>query len=325
LTVPFIGVCVSVLMSLQHIKESLLRSYEEIGGINHLDGTNLPSEGSINRLASDLMHLLFPGFFQQSPARKDTLLEATGALLESVAERLRAEIEKALRSADLPEPAEQAQAHTTHLLERLPDIRAIVRTDVEAAYVGDPAARSLEEIILAYPCVLVISLQRIAHVLYRLGVPIIPRMLTEYAHERTGTDIHPGAEIGSHFFIDHCTGVVIGETTRIGHHVKIYQGVTLGAKSFELDDHGNPVKGVKRHPDIGNHVTIYPGASILGGRTVVGDHSIVGSNVWLMKSIPPDSIVYYQGEVTSVVRDKHSRSVGPTSTREKTEALDWII
>mgnify|MGYP001264912114 CR=1 FL=1 len=282
-------------MSLQHIKESLLRSYEEIGGINHLDGTNLPSEGSINRLASDLMHLLFPGFFQQSPARKDTLLEATGALLESVAERLRAEIEKALRSADLPKPAEQAQAHTTHLLERLPEIRAIVRTDVEAAYVGDPAARSLEEIILAYPCVLVISLQRIAHVLYHLGVPIIPRMLTEYAHERTGTDIHPGAEIGVPFCIDHGTGVVIGETAVIGRRVVIYQGVTLGAVSVRKS-----AADTKRHPTIEDDVVIYASATVLGGRTVIGRGSIIGGNTWVTRSVPAGSYVVRRSDVPAI-------------------------
>jgi serine O-acetyltransferase len=201
----------------------------------------------------------------------------------------------------------------------IPAIRDIVRTDVQAAYEGDPAARSLEEIILAYPCVLVISLQRMAHVLHRLGVPILPRMITEYAHERTGADIHPGAEIGTHFFIDHCTGVVIGETARIGKHVKIYQGVTLGAKSFELDQTGKPVKGVKRHPDIGDGVTIYAHATILGGRTVVGANSIIGANVWLMNPVAENSVVHYRGESLVIrTRQKREESLG--------EAWDdWII
>ncbi|MBT5902838.1 MAG: serine acetyltransferase, partial [Opitutaceae bacterium] len=149
--------------------------------------------------------------------------------------------------------------------------------------------------------------------------PLLPRMLTEYAHERTGTDIHPGAQIGTHFFIDHCTGVVIGESARIGDHVKIYQNVTLGAKSFELDDDGNPVKGVKRHPDIKDHVTIYPSATILGGKTVIGAGTIIGSNVWLMKSIPANSIVYYEAEGTSVVKDQKSRRTKSDS------ADDWMI
>jgi serine O-acetyltransferase len=202
---------------------------------------------------------------------------------------------------------------------KLPAIRDICQTDVQAAYEGDPAARSVEEIILAYPCVLVISLQRVAHELYRLKVPLLPRMLTEYAHERTGTDLHPGAQIGSHFFIDHCTGVVVGETARIGNHVKLYQNVTLGAKSFELDEDGNPVKGVKRHPDIEDHVTIYPSATVLGGKTVIGRGSIIGSNVWLMNSVPAESIVYYEGDRTSVVRNQSDRK-GKSDT-----ALDWSI
>ncbi|MGC4073166.1 MAG: hypothetical protein QM760_11735 [Nibricoccus sp.] len=166
---------------------------------------------------------------------------------------------------------------------------------------------------------LVISLQRVAHELYKLGVPLLPRMLTEYAHERTGTDIHPGAQIGTHFFIDHCTGVVIGETARIGNHVKIYQGVTLGAKSFVVDDAGHPVKGVKRHPKLEDGVIVYPGATILGGETVIGENSIVGSNVWLMQSMPANSIAYYQGDTASIIRP-----------RKKKEALleefsDWVI
>lgn len=309
-------------MPLDRIRQSLLRSYEEHGGINHIDGTNLPSEEAVNRLASDLMHLLFPGFFEQAPLTRESVSRLIEERLEDVAVRLKIQIEKALRSDENAPPHDKAEAITLELLSALPEIRRIAQTDVEAAYLGDPAARSLEEIILAYPCVLVISLQRLAHVLYKLGVPLIPRMLTEYAHERTGTDIHPGAEIGTHFFIDHCTGVVIGETTRIGNHVKIYQGVTLGAKSFELDDAGNPVKGVKRHPNIEDNVTIYPGATILGGQTTIGRNSIIGSNVWLMKSVPPDSIVYYKGEITSVIRDQKSRT-RPTST--VTEAADWII
>ncbi len=312
-------------MSLQHIKEALLKSYDEHGGINHLDGTNLPSEGSVNKLAPEFMHLLFPGYFEQAPVDKQSLPAVTASRLEAVCERLCAEAEKALNAVGDPAPARNARRCTMELFAQLPEIRRIVQTDVEAAYNGDPAARNLEEIILAYPCVLVISLQRIANVLYRLKVPFIPRMLTEYAHERTGADIHPGAGIGSHFFIDHCTGVVIGETTRIGHHVKIYQGVTLGAKSFELDEHGNPVKGVKRHPDIGDHVTIYPGASILGGKTVIGERSVIGSNVWLMKSIPANSIVYYQGEVTSVVRQNHANGRHKHAGDPSEPALDWII
>jgi serine O-acetyltransferase len=211
------------------------------------------------------------------------------------------------------------------LLSRLPYVRGIVQTDVQAAYAGDPAARSLEEIILAYPCVLVISLQRIAHVLYQLGVPILPRMLTEYAHERTGTDIHPGAQIGTHFFIDHCTGVVIGETATIGNHVKIYQGVTLGAKSFEVDNDGNPIKGVKRHPDIEDHVTIYAHATILGGNTRIGAHSIVGANVWIMDPVPASSIAYFKNESLVIRSRRKTEKAFESSTSAEMQAWDCSI
>jgi serine O-acetyltransferase len=283
-------------MQLDDLRQALLASYRSDGGINHLDGINLPSQESVNQLASDCMHLLFPGFFEDSGLTAAQLPARVDALLGRIDTRLVAEVEKCLRFARHAAPAEAARDLATRFLAQLPELRRTIKTDVDAAYRGDPAARSIEEIILAYPCVLVISLQRLAHVLYHLQVPLLPRMLTEYAHERTGCDIHPGARLGSHFFIDHCTGVVIGETATVGSHVKIYQGVTLGAKSFTLDAEGQPVKGVKRHPDIGDHTTIYAHATILGGDTRIGAHSIIGSNVWLMKSVPDHSAVYYKGD-----------------------------
>lgn len=182
--------------------------------------------------------------------------------------------------------------------DALPTIKEYLETDITAAYEGDPAAYSAEEIMLAYPAFEAISIYRLAHHLYELKVPLLPRMMTEYAHQITGIDIHPGATIGKYFFIDHGTGVVIGETCTIGEHVKLYQGVTLGAKSFELDDDGNPVKGIKRHPDIGNHVVIYAGATILGGETSIGDGCTIGGNVWLTRSVSAGSTVYYQGQST---------------------------
>jgi serine O-acetyltransferase len=307
-------------MTLDDITHALLASYAETGGINHFDGSNLPSEASVNRLAAELMHLLFPGFFEPRPVTRKQVPALTARRLADLRRRLTADIEKALRFAQA-EPAAaktRAAALTMQFLQRLPALRAVVQTDVQAAYAGDPAARSTEEIILAYPCVLVISLQRIAHELHALGVPLLPRMLTEYAHERTGADIHPGARIGTHFFIDHCTGVVIGETATIGAHVKLYQGVTLGAKSFEVDAHGNPVKGVKRHPDIGDHVTIYAHATILGGDTRIGAHSVIGGNVWLLDSVPAHSIAYYKGtDLVVRPRQKKENLVG--------EPGDWSI
>lgn len=312
-------------MTLDRIQSALLASYARHGGINHFDGINLPSDESVNRLAADFMHLLFPGFFEQRPLAKAEIPAHTGARLAGLATRLEVEIGKALRFARDPAPETGAHQLTMTLLGSLSEIRDIVQTDVQAAYRGDPAARSVEEIILAYPCVLAISLQRIAHQLYRLGVPLLPRMFTEYAHERTGTDIHPGAQIGPHFFIDHCTGVVIGESARLGRHVKIYQGVTLGAKSFETDDDGNPVKGVKRHPDIGDHVTIYAHATILGGDTVIGSHSIIGANVWLMESIPANSIAYYRNENLVVRSRRRSEEAVESRTLADFQAWDAMI
>lgn len=308
----------------EEIKQALLASYERDGGINHLDGVNLPTQDSVQQLASDYMHLIFPGFFESSGVTRQQVPALVDQLLVRIEERLATEIEKSLRFANLPAPAKNAADLTATALNRLPALRQIIQTDVAAAYHGDPAARSIEEIILAYPCVLVISLQRLAHVLYHLGVPLLPRMLTEYAHERTGCDIHPGARLGGHFFIDHCTGVVIGETASVGEHVKLYQGVTLGAKSFEVDDEGRPIKGVKRHPDIGDHVTIYAHATILGGDTRVGDHSIIGSNVWLMKSVPNESVAYFRGE-NLVIRSRRKKETLVERSGSPAHEHDWEI
>ena len=290
-------------MHLEELQRALLESYRSDGGINHLDGSNLPSQASVNQLAADCMHLLFPGFFEDQALTERDLPAHVADLLGRIDARLAAEVEKCLRFARVEAPAASARELTTAVLAQFPALRRTIQTDVVAAYQGDPAARSVEEIILAYPCVLVISLQRLAHVLYHLKVPLLPRMLTEFAHERTGCDIHPGARLGSHFFIDHCTGVVIGETATVGSHVKLYQGVTLGAKSFELDAEGLPVKGVKRHPDIGDHATIYAHATILGGDTRIGAHAIIGSNVWIMKSVPDHSVVTFKGD-NLVVRSR---------------------
>lgn len=305
-------------MKLDAIKSALLASYETDGGINHLDGVNLPSQASANEISRECMHLLFPGFFEETRLEKKEVPALVESLLTKIGERLEVEIEKSLRFARDPQPGARAHQIALEALGKLPELRRAIRTDVEAAYQGDPAALSYEEIILAYPCVLAISLQRFANVLYTLGVPLLPRMITEFAHERTGIDIHPGARIGTHFFIDHGTGVVIGETATIGSHVKLYQGVTLGAKSFETDTKGNPVKGVKRHPDIADNVTIYAHATILGGDTRIGANSVVGGNVWLLESVPANSIAYFKAD-DLVIRP-----------RQKKESLvgyveDWVI
>lgn len=189
------------------------------------------------------------------------------------------------------EDSEKADKAVLELEKHIEEIREFIRTDVIAAYEGDPAAQSVDEVILSYPAFRAISIYRLAHVMYKMGIPIVPRMMSEYAHRITGIDIHPGATIGKSFFIDHGTGVVIGETTTIGDHVKLYQHVTLGAKSFEVGADGTLVKGIKRHPDIGNHVVIYAGATILGGNTVIGDNCVIGGNVWLTHSVAANETV----------------------------------
>lgn len=185
----------------------------------------------------------------------------------------------------------EGEKFTAMMISRLPEVKRVLMTDIEAAYEGDPAAKSTDEIILAYPAFTAISAYRIAHELYIMGVPLIPRIITEYAHRLTGTDIHPGATIGEYFFIDHATGVVIGETATIGRHVKLYQHVTIGAKSFAVAPDGSLVKGIKRHPDIGDNVVIYAGATILGGDTVIGNDCVIGGNVWLTHSVEAGRVV----------------------------------
>lgn len=307
-------------MNLEPIKKALLESYDTDGGINHLDGVNLPSQESITRLAADCMHVFFPGYFDSLCLTKREVPDYVARVLQEISIRLSTEIEKSLRFSKEASPASAAKLLTTELLGRLPSLRKIIQTDVTAAYRGDPSARSIQEIILAYPCVLAISIQRLAHELYQLGVPLIPRMLTEYAHERTGMDLHPGAHIGTHLFIDHGTGVVIGETAVLGNHVKIYQGVTIGAKSFVTDSEGLPVKGVKRHPDIEDNVTIYAHATILGGDTRIGANSIISGGVWLIQSVPADSVVYQKSE-SLVIRSRRKKE----ALIETRDSHDWQI
>jgi serine O-acetyltransferase len=300
-------------MNLDPIRQALLASYEKHGGINHLDGVNLPSQGSVQRLASDTMHLLFPGFFEEIALTKQDVPAHVGQLLARVERRLVTEIEKSLRFAREAEPARRAEEMTTATLDQLSTLRDLIQTDVATAYEGDPAARNIEEIILAYPGVLAVSLQRFAHVLHRLGVPLLPRMLAEYGHERTGIDLHPGAKIGSHFFIDHGTGVVVGETAEIGSHVKLYQGVALIARSLSG---GQALRGVKRHPTIENRVTIYASTTIVGGDTIIGAGSTIGGNAFLTHSVPPRSLVMMETQGLKVL-SKDARS--PAA------ADDWSI
>jgi serine O-acetyltransferase len=262
-------------------------------------------------ITRDLLRLVFPGFYDAEPIHSNQIVEYTSELTSSVARRLENEIGKSLEyrpceHCDADDLAGTAARVTQDFLAKLPAVRALLQTDVVAAYEGDPAAISNEEIILAYPGIEAVAVQRMAHVLYQRHVALIPRIMTEWAHNKTGIDIHPGAEIGKHFFIDHGTGVVIGETSVIGARVKIYQGVTLGAKSFPKDEKGRVVKGIKRHPNIEDDVTIYAGATILGDVTI-GKGSIIGGNVWLLESVPPGKVVYQEGgriKMKSAAKDR---------------------
>lgn len=257
---------------------------------SEVDGSELPSRHEVKNIVTDLQSLLFPKFFDRSSG-SENVISQTGLLL-NVCYRLTKQINGAFAFSEIqpPEPAEEL---CEKFIQRLPDIKNMLIKDIEALYEGDPAAKCREEVLLCYPGYYAISVYRFAHELYELNIPLIPRIMTEYAHERTGVDIHAGAKIGEYFFIDHGTGIVIGETTTIGSHVKLYQGVTLGAKSFELDENGNPVKEIKRHPDIGNNVVIYANATILGGDTKIGDNCIIGGNTWITHPVAAGTVVKY--------------------------------
>lgn len=292
------------------LTSELLASYARVGGINHLDGKNLPSKRAVVALTKDLLRLLFPGFFDEKLIHSSELKAETAVRLDAVIGQLEDEIRKSLEyhpPADLPKRKITSAAHalTLEFLGCLPSLREVLQTDTEAAYNGDPAALSKEEIIVAYPFIEAITVQRLAHQLYLKNVPLLPRIMCEWAHGRTGMDLHPGARIGSHFFVDHCTGTVVGETSVIGDHVKMYHGVTLGAKSTSG---GQQLRGQKRHPTIEDRVTIYPGATILGGETVIGAGSTIGGNVFIMDSVAPNSLVIYDG-LDMRVLNKNERQV----------------
>ncbi|MEY2490372.1 MAG: serine O-acetyltransferase [Verrucomicrobiota bacterium] len=282
--------------------DELLRTYTESGGINYLDAAAmLPSRPAIESACLDLMSLMFPGFHGEPLADSSDLPDVTRSRIKSLHARMKPEISKSF--GQLPSEAADSRAEEilNWFMAQLGPLRKVLWTDIDAAYEGDPAAASYEEIIVSYPGLVAIAIQRMAHLLYEKEVPLIPRLMTEWAHTRTGIDIHPGAKIGSHFFIDHGTGVVIGETCEIGSHVKLFHGVTLGARSFQRDEQGHVRKGGKRHPNVEDFVTIYPNSTVLGGETVVGARSTIGGNVFLLQSVPPDSLVYYEAEQVRVV------------------------
>jgi serine O-acetyltransferase len=260
-------------------------SYREHEAIINIEAVSQINKDTIIEMINTVQILLFPGFFGKKRCKRGAMEYYIGELLEDISYNLQKQIVRAWRNGRAEEEARrEAEAVTNEFLLRLPAIRALLATDVDASFDGDPAASSKEEIILSYPSIYAIMVNRLAHELYSLRVPLIPRMMTEHAHSLTGIDMHPGATLGHHFFIDHGTGIVVGETTIIGNYVKIYQGVTLGALSTRG---GQALRHVKRHPTIEDKVTIYSGASIFGGETVIGESSVIGSNAFITRSVPP--------------------------------------
>ncbi len=277
---------------IENLVEKITRTYEGDSGINFIDASNLPVKYKILDILELIFEVIFPGYTGKRTVTKSNIKFIVGDILWQIATALSEQMERSFqyqcrikncKDCDCKTMAENV---TRHLLTKLPKIREQLKGDVSGAFDGDPAAKSYEEIVISYPCFIAIATYRIAHELYLKQVPLIPRIMTECAHARTGIDIHPGATIGANFFIDHGTGVVIGETSVIGDYVKIYQGATLGALSFPKDERGRIIKGGKRHPTIEDNVTIYAEATILGD-VVIGKGAVIGGNVWIKESVPP--------------------------------------
>ena len=274
---------------MKNLVNQLTDSYKKETTLTKTDTNLRVNHETVIQLIAQFQKLIFVGFFNQKMLKMSTLEYETGSILENVFYDLKMQISIAIANDNsMNSSKKNAEEIVCSFLEKLPEIRKILATDVDAAYDGDPAATSLDEIILCYPGIYAIMVNRLAHELFLSGVPLIPRLMTEHAHSLTGIDIHPGASIGHHFFIDHGTGIVIGETTEIGNYVKIYQGVTLGALSTRG---GQALRSQKRHPTILDRVTIYSGASILGGETCIGEDVIIGSNAFIVKSIPDQTRV----------------------------------
>jgi serine O-acetyltransferase len=283
--------------ALPALTERIVETYEDCAGINHLGHSPLPSYREVVQILEDLREILYPGYGRRQNLHLGNVSYHVGGLIDGLHDRITQQVSRALRhdcrAMDLERDFEaEAQLVAIRLLEGLPELRRVLADDARAAFDGDPAAKNLDEILFCYPGLAAITVFRIAHELYDMDVPLIPRMMTEYAHGKTGIDIHPGAQIGRRFFIDHGTGVVIGETTKIGDGVKVYQGVTLGALSFPRDETtGELRRDTKRHPTIEDDVVIYANATILGGTTVIGHHAVVGSSAWLTRSVEPYTVV----------------------------------
>ncbi|CAM5223395.1 serine O-acetyltransferase OS=Ureibacillus acetophenoni OX=614649 GN=SAMN05877842_113109 PE=3 SV=1 [Ureibacillus acetophenoni] len=290
---------------IQTVANSLVDVHKEYFSIEKTIG--FEGQEKVYKILTNFRNALFPCLCEKRSTFDGKINISIGNKLRASALDLRDLLEKVFANGEQVQSSEEkpdVDQIVIDLINKFPEIRRTIQTDIQAAYNGDPATTSTEEILFSYPSIIAITIHRIAHELYKSGVPIIPRIMSEYAHSQTGIDIHPGATIGDYFFIDHGTGVVIGETCTIGKNVKIYQGVTLGAKSFPLDEHGNPIKGIKRHPDIEDNVVIYAGATILGGDTKIGHDSVIGGNIWLTESVPPFSRVYQQQPTPKIKNDQ---------------------
>lgn len=287
---------------LSELTDRIVESYHEIGQINHLGHCPLPSVDAMIEIVQDLKEVLFPGYRRRQNLHMGNVTYYIGDLIDGLHDRLTEQFARAMRYAHdasgqccdkdrTPDFEALGQQHAIEFLESLPKMRRLLATDAQAAYDGDPAASGIDEVVFCYPGFEAVTVHRLAHQLYLQKVPLLARIIAEWSHSRTGIDIHPGATIGPYFFIDHGTGVVIGETCEIRTRVKVYQGVTLGALSFQKDDEGNLVRGTKRHPTIEDNVVIYANATVLGGDTIVGANSVIGASVSLTKSVPPNTLV----------------------------------
>ncbi len=287
--------------SLPELTDRIVSTYAEVGSIHHLGHCPLPNYEAVISVTEDLKEILYPGYRRRDGLHLGNVTYHVGDVIDRLHDRLTTQIARATCHEESeqhecnPQQKEDhealGQAKAVAFLKKLPTLRKMLALDVQAAYDGDPACKSLDEVIFCYPGLEAVTVYRLAHLLHQLEVPLIPRMMTEWAHAKTGIDIHPGATIGKHFFIDHGTGVVIGETCEIGEWVKLYQGVTLGALSFPTDEEGKLVRGQKRHPTIEDRVVIYANATILGGDTVIGHDAVIGSSVWITHSIEPHATV----------------------------------
>ncbi|GHT10697.1 serine acetyltransferase [Planctomycetales bacterium] len=304
------------------IIDDIVASYNETAATHHFDNIPLPRVRVVVDILDDLKEIIFPGYRNREQLHSSNAVYYIGNIVDRIHDRLTVLIERSLTRIQQPNgvltlPEQEniqhdAEERTLMFLQQIPAIRSMLAKDVEAAYVGDPACKSSDEAILCYPGLEAVTVHRLAHALHKLRIPLIPRMMSEYAHSKTGIDIHPGANIGEYFFLDHGTGVVIGETTSIGSWVKLYQGVTLGAVSFPKDESGELIRSTKRHPTIEDNVVIYANATILGGKTIIGKGSTVGSNVWLIHSISPGT--------TITIEKPHLNVRIPQA-----ETLDWQI